>query len=158
MIRGKRKSLILDFESYEICDSGEVINLRTSRPEIGFFDSLSQRVDRAGYLTVRLTSNGRTSTKFVHRLLAEHFVPNPEKKPIINHRNGVKTDNRLANLEFVTHQENVAEAYKLGLNSRAKRVVNKADGVVYQSIAHASKMLGIKYHKLARSLKIDGSL
>ncbi|MBL7722759.1 MAG: NUMOD4 motif-containing HNH endonuclease [Chitinophagaceae bacterium] len=76
---------------------------------------LSTRINNAGYVSVRLNKKGKTYTRFVHRLMAKAFIPNPLNKKYINHRDGDKRNNILKNLEWVTHSENIRHAYRLGL-------------------------------------------
>ena len=57
----------------------------------------------------------------LHRLVAVAFIPNKEKKPEVNHKNGNKTDNRASNLEWVTRLENVQHAIKTGLVKLLKK-------------------------------------
>lgn len=105
-----------------------------------------------GYLQVELQGIPR----LVHRLVAENFLPNPNNLPQINHINGIKTDNRLVNLEWCTNSENQKHAYKLGLNKvtgkagKPKKSVLQIDiqtnQVIaeYKSIAEAARAVGIK--------------
>lgn len=80
--------------------------------------SLKQHKDRFGYMRVALCQPTFHKLCLAHRLVAEAFIPNPEKKPQVNHINGIKTDNRVDNLEWATASENTRHAHeKLGHRS-----------------------------------------
>ena len=81
---------------------------------------LETRINNCGYVSVRLNKYGKTYTRFIHRLMALAFIPHPLQKKYINHRNGMKTDNHLENLEWVTMSENMLHAYQIGLIRRRK--------------------------------------
>src|SRR5690606_22957036 len=72
-----------------------------------------------GYKQVVLQNGGQITRK-VHRLVAEAFIPNPDNLPLINHINGVKTDNRPENLEWCDHRHNVDHACRLGLMGKGE--------------------------------------
>ncbi len=71
--------------------------------------------DQKGYLRVGIMINGKLSTRKVHRLVATAFVPNPENKPQVNHKDGDKLNNHYTNLEWTTNKENANHAIKKGL-------------------------------------------
>jgi hypothetical protein len=89
------------------------------------------------------------------------YLPNPENKPCIDHVNTIKTDNRLENLNWVTHKENMQAAVKNGLHKsningkrlQKKKVLHIESGIVYESILDASKKLNIPYCKIRDSFK-----
>lgn len=89
---------------------------------------LKARIHPEGYLQVALMIEGKRHEKLVHRLVAEAFINNTEKKPQINHKDGNKMNNQVKNLEWVTPSENGRHAYHTGLltisygekNGRAK--------------------------------------
>ena len=70
---------------------------------------------RKGYARVNMVVDGHKRMMQAHRVVAETFIPNPDNKPQVNHINGVKTDNRADNLEWVTNSENVTHAWASGL-------------------------------------------
>lgn len=72
---------------------------------------LAQSVRKTGYKLISI----KGKTRNAHRVIAQTFLPNPEKKPFINHKNGIKGDNRIENLEWCTHSENVLHAIETGL-------------------------------------------
>lgn len=73
-----------------------------------------------GYLCVSLSKNNKRITARIHRIVAETFIPNPENKKQVNHKNGIKTDNRVENLEWCSCQENVRHAWDNGLIDKEK--------------------------------------
>ena len=93
---------------YEVSDSGRVRSLKraTTSGKV-----LSQHSGTGGYLSVCLCKNNHKRSFVIHRLVARAFVDNPELKPEVNHINGVRTDNRAENLEWVTRSENERHAY-----------------------------------------------
>ena len=70
------------------------------------------RLNDKGYFRCNLKKDGKRFDFTTHRLVAEAFIPNEESKPVVNHKNGIKTDNRVENLEWCTISENVIHATK----------------------------------------------
>lgn len=68
------------------------------------------------YYEVYLSQYGNVGRAYIHRLVAKAFIPNPLNKQTVNHLNGIKTDNRLENLEWCTHKENSKHAVNTGLS------------------------------------------
>jgi hypothetical protein len=146
MITGRKRSYIEGFENYQITEKGEIYLLNYYYPDQDCYGVLSSRIDRAGYYTVRLYKNKRWYTHYLHRLLSIEFVPNPENKKCINHKDGNKLNNCLDNLEWVTHSENIKHAFSLGLIKRKGRaVVDTQTGKLYKNAKEAAIMNGLPY-------------
>lgn len=77
------------------------------------------------YDQVDLYKDGKRTTKRVHILVAEAFVPNPDNKPEVNHKDGNKRNNNADNLEWVSHKENCEHAWKTGLAKPSRSMLGK---------------------------------
>lgn len=88
---------------HAVNEYGEIINIRTRR-------ILRTHLNHKGYPVIDLSP-----TITVHRVVALTFIPNPENKPQVNHKDGNKLNNHVGNLEWVTNRENLDHGVKLGL-------------------------------------------
>lgn len=98
-------------DSHKISSNGDIVNIKTMR----ILKHYKHKKAEDSYRTVTLVNNGKAIKFLLHRLIAEVFIPNPENKPQVNHKNGIKTDNRIENLEWVTGPENIKHAIDTGL-------------------------------------------
>jgi hypothetical protein len=94
--------------SYQISDEGNVRSFKYSK-EFPRYLKLSK--NSCGYLLVALYNKGLKQYYYVHRLVAEAFIPNPENKPQVNHKNGIRDKNKTLNLEWATPSENARHGY-----------------------------------------------
>ena len=78
---------------------------------------MKQQIDKDGYSYVVLYKNKKRKHFKVHRLVAMAFLKNPKNKPEVNHKQGIKSDNRVTELEWNTTSENVQHAYDTGLKT-----------------------------------------
>lgn len=112
------KVLKVEDRFYHVYEDGKIVRLsfKTKRGVV-FKETLCKNIlNRSGYIQVHLGyRDGKHIYKYLHRILAELYVPNPHNKPFVNHINGVKVDFSLKNLEWVTHQENIQHAIDTGL-------------------------------------------
>jgi hypothetical protein len=103
--------------------------------------------DTNGYMKTQIWVNGKPKNVHQHRLIAEQFINNPENKKQVNHKNGIKDDNRIENLEWVTQSENAKHSFANGLQKptrpHMKKVIDTECGRIYDSISDAAKFLGI---------------
>ena len=129
---------IKEFEGmYLISNKGEVYSNKTNK-------ILIPHMDKDGYLKVKLSGKQR----FIHRLVAIEFIPNPNNLLQVNHKNGVKTDNYVDNLEWCTLQYNIDHAYKHNLGNYREKSQEKLDNInrynKYLIICLVNKNTGVK--------------
>ncbi len=96
---GEEYRPIINCESYFISNFGHVWSGKSGR-------RLGMRPTNRGYLNTGITVNGKTKMMSAHRLVATAFIPNPDNKPQVNHKDKDKQNNNVSNLEWVTDQEN----------------------------------------------------
>lgn len=84
---------------------------------------MSQVINKSGYIEYQITYNGKHYSRKAHRLVAMAFIPNIDNKPFINHKDGIKTNNNVNNLEWCTNRENVQHAYNNELIHKAKAIL-----------------------------------
>lgn len=128
---------IIGFEKcYQISNYGRVKSLKR---ELKQFDGkgysihpykeriLSLAYHKQGYLLVGLTKRCKRHTYQVHRLVAQTFIPNPNDLPEVNHKFGIKNDNRVCSLEWCTRLYNQQEAERLGLVNSPRRIIGEGN-------------------------------
>lgn len=99
----------------------------------------------SGYHEIILTKSGNRKPKLIHRLVAEAFIPNPENKREVNHKDGNKHNNDVCNLEWVTPSENQKHSRSvLGNKSYQRKVLCVELHRTFDSLTAAAKELGLK--------------
>ena len=132
------------FKLYNITEEGRIFRIRDNKEFYG-------TKDNDGYIKFAPRINGKKCYFRVHRLVATKFIPNPENKPQVNHKDGNKQNNNKDNLEWCTGKENINHAWKnkLKTSDHLKKKVKQIDIntgeviAIYNSIIEASNKNGI---------------
>lgn len=146
----ERWKKIKGFENYSVSDCGRVRNDKNNK-------LLSIR-NNGHYVQIALYNNtGRQYKVYVHRLVAEAFIPNPNNYPQVNHKDEIKDNNNVCNLEWCT------SSYNINYGSRTKRWLKNmngsrapkpivVDGITFDSIADAGRHFNINASTIGAAL------
>lgn len=152
-IDGEMWKPVMGFEGmYMVSNFGRIKSL----PRLGkvgqkvFSRIMKQANSKQKYLSVELSTNFKTKIFLCHRLVGMAFIPNPLNKPCINHINGIKTDNRVENLEWVSHKENnehakITNLVPLGELHTSSKITNK-DALFISKSNMSTAQLAKKYN------------
>ena len=148
---------IKGFENYSVNKTGQIYSHYKNK-----FIRLNKKNN--GYLQINLYNKGTFKTKLVHRIVAESYILNINNLKQVNHINGIKHDNRIDNLEWVSAKQNTIHSWKIGLSINteyqriksseihSKIVLDLNTGIFYDSVKQASKILDIYYPLLKNML------
>ena len=140
---------------YFVSDHGQIRRTMQSR--------IQKPSKSHGYFIVGLSYGGKRYTKRVARLVAEAFIPNPNNYPCINHKDGVKTNNHVSNLEWCTQAYNVRHAWANGLckpslgdknlGKRSSKPVINHKGEIFPSMTDAQRKLGFDRSLISKCVR-----
>jgi len=168
------KEIIVDIQGYEglykVSSLGYIVRIKSD----GRQKKISDVVSHYGYLICHLCKGGVAKKVILHRIVAMTFIPNPENKPQVNHINGIKTDNRVCNLEWATRSENMLHSYANGLHKTtddmkrklsimaksqvgancpaSRKVINTNTNEIFDRIKDAAKTIGMSAWSLGQRL------
>ena len=128
------------FDSYYATEDGEIYSTKTNK-------FLKQRLSKNGYKYVNLSINNKCKTYQVHRLIALVYIPNPNNLPQVNHKNGIKIQNNVENLEWVTSLENVRHAHNNGLMHPARGLKTNNGHFTEDEVRYIRSLKGIYTYK-----------
>ena len=137
--------------NYEVSTNGQVRNRTTKK-------ILKGRLSKNGYLqvSIKIDATQKFCNRYIHRLVALHFIQNPNNKREVNHIDGNKENNHASNLEWCTSKENKEHAWENKLyNSDHRKTPIKCNetGICYESVVQASKMIPCDRRGIFRVLK-----
>ena len=132
---------------YEVSDQGRVKSLKYGKEKI-----LKPRKHTCGYLQVGLYKDGQNKVSLIHRLVAEAFIPNPNNLETINHKDEVKTNNAVGNLEWMSQGDNVAYSQPQWAK-RSVQMFDKKTGellATFPSTHEAERVTGINQGSISK--------
>ena len=129
---------------YEVSTCGQVRSIRDNKNTYNG-KILSPRI-KSGYHVFTISKNSKPRTFKAARIVATTFLPNPENKATVNHKNGIKNDDRLENLEWASVSENTQHAYDMGLARALRGEKQRSCRLKENQVVTAKRLLNLGYH------------
>lgn len=140
--------LISGFKDYSVTKNGQIFSHKTNKFKKPF-------TDKAGYVRIQLYQNNKKKNYYLHRLIANTYLPNYDSNLQVNHKDGNKSNNNITNLEWVTPKENIKHSLNNKLRKKYypqcvtyKLILDTLTGVFYNDIKEASKYSNYDYRYL----------
>lgn len=138
---------------YSVSEDGRVFSKIKNR--------FLSNVSRCGlYVSIKMCRNGKQYPTRIHRIVAEAFISNPHGYKDVNHKNGIKTDNRVENLEWTSRSENIKHSYRIlkrkksqgNTHPKSKMVLDLEMGIFYDCAREAATAKGIDKNALLNNI------
>jgi hypothetical protein len=141
---------IKNFEDYLVSDCGNIYSNKSKKV-------LRIHKMKSGYMHINLSKHNKKYSFYVHRLVADAFIPNPKRLPQVNHKDENKGNNNVSNLEWCTCEYNVTygtvverKSQKLKEKRNGNKILCIETGVVFPSIKEAAKVMGLYSSEISR--------
>lgn len=151
-------------KNYLVSKDGRIKSKRRNK-------ELTPKENWDGYHRIQIWDSGKCNMISWHRVVAITYIPNPDNKPVVNHKDGNKTNNHVDNLEWVTQSENIQHSWNNGLSvkqfnceSTSREVIQLKNNVIvarYPSICEAARQTGLGRSNISfacNNLKQNGTL
>lgn len=142
-----------EFKNYRTDEDGNVWNAKRNH-------ILAKDLHKSGYYRVRLCQDNKKYSKFIHRMVAQKYIPNPENKPEVNHKDSDRLNNHASNLEWVTSSENSMHSFTYGSRVAIKGTNKKLSKLTDEDVLEMRKIYAnnkISHIELGKKFGVSGS-
>lgn len=147
--------------NYAVCEDGRIHSKRRNK-------FLTPKINWDGYHRIQIWRNNKCTYIAWHKVVAETYLEKPSSDCVVNHKNGIKDDNRVCNLEWVTQQDNIKHAWETGLSKKQINNVKLSKSIdrltingehidTFPSTMEIERQLGLHHGGISASIKRNGT-